>query len=297
MSHATFASEGMDGRGDCISTAKCTFGHCEMPNLRKLNLKGAVFATEGMTEDNYDVYTADCTFYNVSFDSLETLDLSTTIFAASNMTKDGEIYTANRTFVYIEAPNLSKLILSKGKKQVIFASPNMNSDGLGISTATGTFQEAELENLSESEIIGEGLYEAEGMILDDESTKVADLTFERVAFKAVIIPLPIEEFFEYDTESIGDNNSAKVITGMKTTGTDGTSFLEYNSLDFSILKEQWYVDGDFKFDPDVIKDWDLVKIDFGSLIFLNNTNGESGKDLFKGCNLQKVKTLNFNRSV
>jgi hypothetical protein len=41
----------------------------------------------------------------------------------------------------------------------------------------------------------------------------------------------------------------------------------------------------------------MLKIDFGNLIFLNNSNGETGKNLFKECEMNDVVSIDFNRSV
>jgi hypothetical protein len=247
-----FAVEGMMPHGSFISTASGTFSYCELPNLRKLNLKGAVFAVEGMTSENTSIYSGMGTFANSSLNSLETLDLSTTIFAATNMVGTGIIYTALQTFG-ADMPNLTKLIFSKGKRHVVFAAPYMNSDGKEIKTGYSTFLNSDFSSIYKKEIVGTADFRAEGMCEDNvDGTKSQYDTFSNTKFKTEYTPLPInDDYFTIDEEDI-EGKPSKVIKSMNEINQNDQDIVNYNALDFSTLKEQYYVFADFVF-PKSIK--------------------------------------------
>jgi hypothetical protein len=252
MSHAVFAVEGMNNEHDFVATAFETFSEAYMPNLRKLNLKGAVFAVDGMTTGNKHVYSGMYTFYRAIMDKLETLDLSTTIFSGSSMIGEGQVYTAPGTFEDIKAPSLTKLILSKGKKHAVFASPNMNSTGKCIYTAYGTFGKANLSSIYETEIIGEGIYTGEGMNFNtgnvDENSIAKKDTFLHTTFKTVFNPLPISTDF-YDMETVIYNGKeVDVLKGVRDMDQlYSAGIINYNAIDFTIATKPLYISGDFSF--------------------------------------------------
>ncbi|MDR2568208.1 MAG: hypothetical protein LBC44_02740 [Mycoplasmataceae bacterium] len=305
LDEATFACEGMteDDNG-LICTADSTFANAILSNLNKLSLNDTVFASTGMTGDG-TVHTAYKTFYNADLTSLETLDLSNSVFAASEMTTTGNIYTASETFEEADMLNIAELYLEKSSNKAAFAIAGMSTNG-EVNTGYKTFQVAVLSNILKLEIIGDGEF-GKDLTLTNGTKNIENETYKKTIFKIEYKPIPVtSEFFDFE-ETDFDDGKVMALKGFSSGVKDDpeTTLVDegYNALDFSDANNNdtngekiEYVNGECSFDSGVFYSWDILKIDFGNLTFLNNSNGSTGSGLFSGCKLSSLLVLDFGTS-
>jgi hypothetical protein len=110
------------------------------------------------------------------------------------------------------------------------------------------------------------------------------------------IPLT-DKYFKFGETTIGEQSQTTVLGFSDEVEENPDLLNDFNSLDFSNQTAVKYIAGNCSFAKDIMENWNLLKMDFSKMTFLNNSDGQSGLNLFVNYDLSSVEELNLEETI